>query len=88
MLLVEVEGTKGGRDVKHTIYCHFDHGESYSKYGVTGTSFLTGTGAAAGALQRMENEKAAGVYAPEQLDAARYFEILEGLGVKPVHIEE
>ena len=88
MLLVEVEGTKGGRDVKHTIYCHLDHGESYRKYGVTGTSFLTGTGAAAGALQLLENEKAAGVYAPEQLDAARYFEILEGLGVKPVHIEE
>ncbi len=88
VLLVEVEGTKGGREVKHTIYCHIDHGESYRKYGVTGTSFLTGTGAAAGALQLIETEGLAGVYAPEQLDAARYFEILEDLGVKPVHIEE
>lgn len=89
VLLVEVEGSKNGRDVKHTMYCHIDHAESYKKYGVTGTSFLTGSGAAAGALQLIEDENLqGGVYAPEQLDAARYFEILEDLGVKMVHIEE
>ena len=89
VLLIEVEGSRNGRHVRHTIYCHIDHGESYRRYGVTGTSFLTGTGAAAGALQLIEDENLrGGVYAPEQLDAARYFEILEDLGVKPVHIEE
>ncbi len=89
ILLVEVEGAKNGSRVKHTIYCHIDHEAAYKKYGVTGTSFLTGTGAAAGALQLIEDENmAGGVYAPEQLDAARYMEILEDLGIKPVHIVE
>ena len=89
VLLIEVEGCRNGRLVKHTTYCHIDHGASFKSYGVTGTSFLTGSGAAAGALELLEDENMpGGVYAPEQLDAERYFEILEDLGVKPVHIEE
>lgn len=89
ILLVEVEGSRSGRRMKHTIYCHSDHEESYRRYGVTGTSFLTGSGAAAGALLLMEDEGiGGGVYSPEQLDAARYLETLEKLGVRAVHIAE
>lgn len=88
VLLIEVEGIRKGRQVKHTTYCFIDHESAYKSHGVTGTSFLTGTGAAAGALQLIEDGNLpGGVYAPEQLDAERYFEILEDLGVKPVHIE-
>lgn len=89
VLLVEVKGSTNGRSVRHTLYCHIDHAESYAKHGVTGTSFLTGTGAAAGALLLLDDESIKpGVYAPEQLNASRYIEMLEKLGVKLVQITE
>jgi saccharopine dehydrogenase (NAD+, L-lysine-forming) len=86
IVLIQVEGTKDGKNVRHTIYVAMSHEEAYRKYGVTATSFLTGSGAAAGALQLLEDGNIpAGVISPEQLDPKRYFEILEGLGVRSVH---
>ena len=86
IILVEVTGRKKGKKVKHVLYAVLDHKYCYRKYGVTATSYLTGTGAAAGALQLLEDDHISpGVYPPEHLNPDRYFEILRDLDVRMVH---
>lgn len=89
IILVEVVGRVKGKRVKHVLYAAKDHRECYRKYGVTATSYLTGTGAAAGALQLLGDENIpAGVYPPESLNPDEYFSILRELDVKMVHRKE
>ncbi len=86
IVLVEVAGRKKGKKVKHVLYAVLDHKYCYRKYGVTATSYLTGTGAAAGALQLLEDDHISpGIYPPEHLNPDRYFEILRDLDVRMVH---
>lgn len=85
IILVEVEGKTKGRKRCHRLYAMMDHRDCYTRYGVTATSYLTGTGAAAGALMMMEDGALeAGVHPPEHLNPDRYFELLASLGVKVV----
>src|SRR5467141_1554885 len=49
-ILVEVAGTKDGHEILHTIYAMLGHREAAQRFGATATAYLTGTGAAAGAL--------------------------------------
>jgi len=85
IILVEVEGKTKGRKKCHRLYAMMDHRDCYTRYGVTATSYLTGTGAAAGALMMMEDEALeAGVHPPEHLNPDRYLEQLASLGVKVV----
>ncbi|MEM3852420.1 MAG: saccharopine dehydrogenase C-terminal domain-containing protein [Methanomassiliicoccales archaeon] len=82
IVLVEVSGKTDDRKAERTLYAAMPHESAYEKYGVTATSFLTGSGAAAGAIQLLEGGNVpAGVVPPEALDPFRYFEILEKLGV-------
>jgi saccharopine dehydrogenase (NAD+, L-lysine-forming) len=86
IILVEVAGKKKGKRVRHILYAVMDHKYCYRNYGVTATSYLTGTGAAAGALQILEDDGVSpGVHPPEHLNPDRYFEILRELDVKMVH---
>ena len=58
IILVDVEGSVKGRRSRHRLYAIMDHEECYARYGVNATSYLTGTGAAAGALMMMEKRDA------------------------------
>ena len=85
IILVEVEGKTKGRKRCHRLYAMMNHRDCYTRYGVTATSYLTGTGAAAGALMMMEDgAPEAGIHPPEHLNPDRYFELLASLGVKVV----
>lgn len=84
-ILVDVEGSVKGRKRSHRLYATMDHEECYAKYGVTATSYLTGTGAAAGALMMMEDETIkAGIHPPEHLNPDAYLERLASLGIRVV----
>ncbi len=85
IILVDVEGSVKGRKTNHRLYATMDHEECYARYGVTATSYLTGTGAAAGALMMIEDGTVrAGIHPPEHLNPDSYLEKLASLGVKVV----
>ncbi|OLE67053.1 MAG: hypothetical protein AUG09_04435 [Acidobacteria bacterium 13_1_20CM_2_68_7] len=82
IILVEVDGTKGGRKVRHVLYAPMTHDEAFRRMQVTATAFLTGTGAAAGAIALITGKvKTRGVIPPESLEADPILAILEELGV-------
>ncbi|PYT16078.1 MAG: hypothetical protein DMF51_05525 [Acidobacteria bacterium] len=82
IILVEVDGTKGGRRVRHVLYASMTHDEAFRRMKVTATAFLTGTGAAAGAVALITGKvKTRGVIPPESLEADPILAILEELGV-------
>jgi len=87
-VVIEVEGVdKRGKVKKHKLFVAMSHEEAYTKHKVNATSYLTGVGAAAGALLMLSgNRTPYGVLSPEELDAKRYFEILKELGVCLSHL--
>ncbi len=87
-ILVEVDGRKNGKRVRHVLWSAMSHDEAFRKLKVTATSFLTGTGAAAGALAIVTGRVTTkGAVPPEMLDPEPFIGLLEELGVK-VHKKE
>lgn len=67
-IVVEVEGKKNRKHVKHLLYTLMSHEEAYEEFDTTATAYLTGTPPAITALMIGEGEiKARGVYPPEYL---------------------
>jgi len=88
IILVEVDGRKSGRRVRHVLHSAMTHDEAFRLQRVTATAYLTGTGGAVGALAIATGKvKATGVLPPELLDPEPIFGLLEEMGVK-VHREE
>ncbi len=82
-ILVETTGRRGGVAVSHIIWSSMDHAGAGRRHGTSGTAWLTGTGAAVGALLVLNRETpGAGVFVPEQLDPAKVFEVIEGRDVE------
>ncbi len=82
IILVEIDGTKGGRRVRHILHAGMTHDEAFRRMRVTATAFLTGTGAAAGAIALVSGKvKTRGVIPPESLEPEPILGILEELGV-------
>jgi len=82
IILVEIDGTKGGRRVRHILHAAMTHDEAFRRMRVTATAFLTGTGAAAGAIALVTGKvKTRGVVPPEALEPEPILGILEELGV-------
>jgi saccharopine dehydrogenase (NAD+, L-lysine forming) len=88
IILVEVDGRKSGRRVRHVLYSAMTHDEAFRRMKMTATAFLTGTGAAAGALALVTGRIGArGVLPPEMLEPEPILALLEELGVS-VHKKE
>jgi len=81
-ILVEVAGRKDGRDVTHIVWSSMDHERAAKRHGTTGTAWLTGTGAAVGALLLLGHAAPEGVLVPEQLDPVRVFAHLAGRDIE------
>lgn len=76
-LAVEVVGMKGGKRAGYRLYASMSHRAAFEHFGVTGTAYYTGTGAAAGAILLAQGGvKARGVLPPEMLDPEPYFRLL------------
>jgi len=83
IVLVEVEGMKSGRRVRHVLHAALTHEEAFRRLGVTATAYLTGTGAAAGALAIVTGAiRGSGVMAPEQIDPEPILALLQELGLR------
>ena len=88
IILVEVDGKKGGRKVRHVLHAAMTHDEAFRRMKVTATAFLTGTGAAAGAIALVTGKvKTRGVVPPEMLEAEPILGILEELGITTHRVE-
>ena len=81
-ILVEVTGRADGRDVTYAVWSSMDHVRAAKRHGTTGTAWLTGTGAAVGALLLLERSAPPGVLVPEQLDPKPVLERLRGRDVE------
>jgi len=67
-IVVEVEGKKNRRRVKHVLYTLMSHEEAYKEFDTTATAYLTGTPPAVAALMIASGEiRERGVYPPENL---------------------
>jgi len=83
IVLVEVEGRKGSARMRHVLDVAMTHDEAFRRMRATATAFLTGTGAAAGALALTTGQAATpGVLAPEQLKPAPILALLAELGLE------
>jgi len=81
-ILVEVAGEKDGHSIVHTIYAMLGHREASQRFGATATAYLTGTGAAAGALLLASGSiKEKGKLSPENLDPKPFFPLLRKYGI-------
>ena len=88
IILVEVDGRRGGRRVRHVLHAAMTHDEAFRRMKMTATAYLTGTGAAAGALALVTGKVAArGVLPPERLDPEPILALLQELGIT-VHKKE
>jgi saccharopine dehydrogenase (NAD+, L-lysine-forming) len=82
-VLVEVEGRREGRRVRHILHAAMTHDEAFRRQRVTGTAYLTGTGAAVGALAIATGQvRATGAIPPEMLDPEPILALLDELGIK------
>ena len=82
IVLVEVDGTRGGRRMRHVLHAAMTHQEAFRRQKVTATAYLTGTGGAAGAIAIASGRlKSTGVLSPEQLDPEPMLGLLEELGI-------
>lgn len=82
IVLVEVEGRKASARMRHVLHVAMTHDEAFRRMRATATAFLTGTGAAAGALAITTGQVATpGVLAPEQLEPAPILALLAELGL-------
>jgi len=76
-LVVEVTGMKGGKRAGYRLSSTMSHQAAFEHFGVTGTAYYTGTGAAAGAILLAQGGvKARGVLPPEMIDPEPYFRLL------------
>src|SRR6266702_5152638 len=81
-ILVEVAGAKDGHDIVHTIYAMLGHREAAKRFGSTATAYLTGSGAAAGALLLVSDSiREKGKLSPENLDPKPFFPLLRKFGI-------
>jgi saccharopine dehydrogenase (NAD+, L-lysine forming) len=81
-LVVEVDGRKDGAPQRLRLSTMISHPEAASKYGATGTAYLTGTGGAVGALLLATGQvRAPGMHTPESLDPAPFLPLLAERGV-------
>ena len=81
-ILVEVAGEKDGENVVHTIYTILGHREASEKFGGTATAYLTGTGAAIGAILLASGTiRGKGKLSPEHLDPKPVFPLLRKFGI-------
>ena len=81
-ILVEVTGLADGHAMARTVWASMDHVRAARRHGTTGTAWLTGTGAAVGALMLLEGAEArGGVLVPERLDPRAVFARLRGRDV-------
>ncbi len=86
-LVVEVDGLKDGHHRRLRLSTLISHRDAASKYGATGTAYLTGTGGAVGALLLATGQvRAPGMHSPETLDPAPFLPLLAERGVA-VHEE-
>jgi len=82
-VLVEVEGRKAGKRVRHILWTGLTHDEAFRRQKVTATAFLTGTGAAAGVLAVATGQiKTRGAIPPEALEPEPILAILSELGLQ------
>lgn len=83
IVLVEVDGVRGGRKVRHVVHSAMTHDDAFRRQGVTATAYLTGTGGAVGALAIATGKvRGAGVIPPELLEPEPVIGLLEELGVR------
>lgn len=83
IVLVEVEGRSGTARMRHVLHVAMTHDEAFRRMQATATAFLTGTGAAAGALAITTGQVTTpGVLAPEQLEPAPILALLAELGLR------
>ena len=83
IVLVEVEGRASGKRLRHVLHVAMTHEEAFRLGQATATAWLTGTGAAAGALAIVTRRLTTpGVLAPEQIDPAPILAILAELGLQ------
>jgi saccharopine dehydrogenase (NAD+, L-lysine-forming) len=82
-IAVEVTGQKAGKHVQGLAYAYLSHQEAYKKYGVTATSYLTGTPPAIGAVMLAKGDiKVRGVFPPECLKPQPLLEKIEKRGIR------
>jgi saccharopine dehydrogenase-like NADP-dependent oxidoreductase len=88
-IFVEVRGMLEGRRRVHTFYTVMNHPYASANYGATATAYLTGTGAAVGALFLVRGQvRESGVLPPESLDPSLVFPMIRERGVEVVeHVE-
>ena len=83
MVLVEVAGTKDGERAVHTVYAGLGHREAAERFGATATAYLTGSGAAAGAILLADGTiRERGKISPENLDPKPFFPLLRRFGIE------
>jgi saccharopine dehydrogenase (NAD+, L-lysine forming) len=81
-LVVEVDGMEDGNPRRVRLSTLISHPEAATKYGATGTAYLTGTGGAVGALLLATGKiQAPGMHSPETLDPAPFLPLLSERGV-------
>ena len=82
-IAVEVAGRKAGKKMRILAYAYLGNQEAYKKYGVTATSYLTGTPPAIGAVMLAKgNIKVRGVLPPECLEPQPLLKKIEKKGIK------
>ncbi len=82
-IAVEVAGRKAGRKMRILAYAYLSNQEAYRKYGVTATSYLTGTPPAIGAVMLAKGDiKVRGVIPPECLKPQPLLAKIEKKGIK------
>lgn len=82
IVLVEVEGRRDGRRMRHVFHAVMTHDEAFRRQRATATAWLTGTGGAAGALAILSGRvPGPGVWSPEQLEPGPILALLAELGL-------
>jgi saccharopine dehydrogenase-like NADP-dependent oxidoreductase len=82
-IAVEVAGRKAGKKMRILAYAYLSNQETYKKYGVTATSYLTGTPPAIGAVMLAKGDiKVRGVIPPECLEPQPLLAKIEKKGIK------
>ncbi len=83
VVLVEVTGMKDEERVVRTVYAGLDHREAAERFGATATAYLTGSGAAAGAILLADGTIGErGKLSPENLDPKPFFPLLRRFGIE------
>jgi len=83
MIVTDVIGEKDGEKVQYIVYSYMSHKEAYEKYGTHATAYMTGTPVAAAAIMLAKGEiTRRGVFPAECLDADRFLEQVQKMGIK------